>query len=149
MHKSFYDTHQIHQACLSYGHTTPKKTALPGGTHQTYKRQSISAKIYTDTLGPATCFELNCGPTYMFTKKTSIPTFSFRSKTADELARELWPVSLYKKPSVWSCWLRIAHIFPPNFVRLQAEICHQLNSSITPVAPGNQIYLHLRLICYY
>ena len=27
--KPFWDTHRVHQACLSYGHTEPNKTALP------------------------------------------------------------------------------------------------------------------------
>ena len=34
-------------------------------------------------------FELNCGPIYVFTKKTPIPTLCFRAKRADDLAKEL------------------------------------------------------------
>ena len=45
--------------------------------------------ININALEPAICFELNCGPNYVFTKKTSIPTLCFKAKKADELAGEL------------------------------------------------------------
>ena len=86
--KPFCDTDRVRQTCLSYGHTEPNKIALPV-VHIEPTGDDVSADINTDALGPATRFEPNCGPTYVFTKKTSIPTLCFRAKRADELAGEL------------------------------------------------------------
>ena len=113
--KPFCDTHWVHQACLFYSHIKPKKTAFLGGTHWTYKRRWINAKIHIDVFWPATYFELNCGSTYVFTKKTSISTFCFKAKKSDKLARELWPINLHREPLIWPCWLRIAHLFWPDW----------------------------------
>ena len=44
-------------------------------------------------------------------KEVVIPAFCFRAKRADEWAGELWLDELYKEPSVWPCWLSIAHLF--------------------------------------
>ena len=105
--KPFCDTHRIYQACLSYGHTEPNKLLFQwyiSNLQSTIKRCRYDWDIFT-------FLEPNCGPIYVFTKKTPIPTLGFRAKWADELAEELWPVNLHKKPSVWPCWLRIAQFF--------------------------------------
>ena len=47
------------------------------------------------------------------------PAPYFKPKRADELAGEMWSDELYKEPLIWPCWLCIAHLFPPNSVRLQ------------------------------
>ena len=94
--KPFCDTHWVDQACLFYGHTKPNKLLF-----QCYisKLQS-TIKRCRYNWGILASLEPNCGPTYVFTKKTSIPTLYFRAKRADEIAGELWPINLYKKPSV-------------------------------------------------
>ena len=102
--------------------------------------------------------EPNCGPIYVFTKKTSISTLCFRAKSADELVKELWPVNLHRKSSVWPCWLRIAQFFGSdlwcmsdlcllNPVKFRAWV-YQLKQLIASIAPGDQIYLKLRLLCH-
>ena len=40
-----------------------------------------------------------------------MPVFCFKAKRADELAKKQW-LKPYKEPSVWRCWLRIAHLLP-------------------------------------
>ena len=34
------------------------------------------------------CFEFNCNPTYVFTKKSLFFTFCFKAKIADKIAKE-------------------------------------------------------------
>ena len=71
--------HQVHQAYFSYGYTEPNKIALPV-VHIKPKSNNVSADINTDALGPATYFELTCGPTYVFTRGPLFPLFALEPK---------------------------------------------------------------------
>ena len=51
-----------------------------GGIPWTYSPRWIGVDINTDALGPAAHFELNCGPTYVFTRGPPSPLFALEPK---------------------------------------------------------------------
>ena len=102
----------------------------------------ISANINIDALESATCFEPNRSPIYVFTKKTLIRTLCFRAKRADELTGELWLDKIYRKSSIWPCWLQIAHLFWPMNCPRQPDLSPSTFFSShywsrTPLGRGN------------
>ena len=76
MRKPFCDTHRVHQACPSYGHTEPNKLFFMWYTSNLQPRGNNKVRLRDTRL------ESNSGP-------TSMPLFCFRAKRADELAGEL------------------------------------------------------------
>ena len=112
--KPFCDTYRVHHACFPYGRTKPNKLFFIWYTSNLQVTMNQCKYQYKCTGTGCTLWTQLRSHLRVY-KRASIPAFCFKAKRADELAGELWPDKLYKEPSVWPCWLRIAHLFRPDW----------------------------------
>ena len=94
----FCNTHRVHHACLSYGRTEPNKLFFMWYTSNLQATMNQCKYQYRCTGTGCTLWTQLRSHLRVY-KRASIPALCFRAK---------------REPSVWPCWLRIAHLLPPG-----------------------------------